>query len=93
MPYLSRYKSRLPPDEAFKLATGNCYPLCTKVPLGCKKTAVFLVDKTILTHRDDIKCDCNGTFGTCIEARMYTIEVSQEDNKIEVLARKKIAFK
>lgn len=52
----------LPSSEVCDIILNPGEKICTKIPLGCRRNATFILDTTCLDHADDFKADDNGSF-------------------------------
>ena len=93
MPYISIIKEKLSNSEALALAMSDI-PLCVRVPQGCQRNAIFVIEGNAVNDPADVRNDLNSVFGKCHEIKWKPVE-SKVDNvaTVQVIANRKVTLK
>ena len=89
LPYIPNMRNKLTNSEMLAIAHSNV-EICSRVPQGCRKNAVFLINTKNTKDLDDGESDLNGTFRKSIESKWKTVETEiAECLNVMVIARKR----
>ena len=76
LPYISTQGSKLKFSEQLAVIKAHL-PKATRIPQGCRRNAIFIIDSQHVKHLNDIQSDLNGVFKKCLEIKRYVVDVSR----------------
>lgn len=76
LPYISTQDSKLKFSEQLAVIKARL-PKAVRIPQGCRRNAIFIIDSQNVKHLSDIQSDLNGVFKKCLEIKRYVVDVSR----------------
>ena len=88
--FRSGKNERFTPAEAVTIILQDDAVKCNKVPLGVRGNLSFLVNTTKLNTWEDVKCDMNGVYEQVLRVGVWTVQVGEDPEDVEIVAKKRI---
>ena len=76
LPYFATQDNKLKFSEQLAVIKARL-PKATRIPQGCRRNAIFIIDRQHVKHPSDIQSDLNGVFKKCLQVKRYVVDVSR----------------